>query len=384
MTRIVQVANFVTPSSGGLRTALRHLAEGYASAGHEVVQVVPGPRDRTEQTPWGHRVELRAPEVPGTGYRLHVEPARVQRTLAALEPDRLEVHDRTTLRSLGLWAQRRGVPSVVVSHERLDRWLRQWLPARLPLDRMADRSNSALAGRFDNVVCTTDWAAAEFTRLGVTVRRVPLGVDLDGFTPDRTARPWLAGEREVLLVTASRLSAEKRPDLAVGAAAELLRRGHRVRLVVAGTGPLRSSLERQARGLPVVFAGYVEGRESMARLLGAADVVVAPGPIETFGLAALEALACGTPVVANVHSALPAVLGPAGRGSASTPRCFADAVESLLAVDERLRRRTARQRAEQFPWTATVQGFLDVHRLAGAPATGASAASADARSRVSA
>jgi len=52
MTRIVQVANFVTPSSGGLRTTLRHLATGYAHAGHEVIQVVPGSRDESVEMPW--------------------------------------------------------------------------------------------------------------------------------------------------------------------------------------------------------------------------------------------------------------------------------------------------------------------------------------------
>lgn len=364
MTRIVQVANFVAPGSGGLRTTLRHLAEGYAAAGHDVVQVLPGARDQVEQTAWGRRVQLRAPAVPGTGYRLLSDVRRVGRTLETLAPDRLEVHDRTTLRGLGCWARSRGVPSLVVSHERLDRWLRQWLSPRLPLDSIADRWNAGLADGFDAVLCTTAWAAAEFTRLGTAVRQVPLGVDLDRFRPDRSGRPELAGHSELMLALASWLSREKRPDLAVGAVAELGHRGHRVRLVVAGDGPLRTCLERQATGLPVTFAGYLVDRERLARLLGAADIVVAPGPVETFGLAALEALACGTPVVANVHSALPEVLGPAGRASPSTPRCFADAVEAVLATDERARRRAARQRAQQFPWRATVEGFLDVHGLA--------------------
>ena len=144
---------------------------------------------------------------------------------------------------------------------------------------------------------------------------------------------------------------------------ELVRRGHRVRLVVAGDGPLRRSLEQRAQGLPVELAGHVGGRDAMARLLSAADVVLAPGPVETFGLAALEALACGTPVVCSVHSALPAVLGPAGRACPSSAFCMADRVEELMDVDERVRRRTARRRAEDFPWSRTVSGFLQVHGL---------------------
>ncbi len=136
-----------------------------------------------------------------------------------------------------------------------------------------------------------------------------------------------------------------------------------MRLVVAGDGPLRSALEKRAAGLPVVFAGHVGGRDRMARLLSAADVVLAPGPVETFGLAALEALACGTPVVVNRSSALPSVVGAAGRVCPSSPFCLADAVEDLLTVDKQTRRQAARQRAEAFPWSRTVAGFLEVHRL---------------------
>ncbi|MGY1709668.1 glycosyltransferase [Geodermatophilus sp. SYSU D00758] len=366
MSRVVQVANFVTPTSGGLRTALRALATGYAAAGHEVVQVLPGTRERVTRTPWGRRVELPGRPVPGTGYRVHPSPARVRRALAALRPDRLEVHDRTTLRGLGCWAAAAGVPSLVVSHERLDRWLATVLPVlRGPAaDRLADTANARLAAGFDTVVCTTGWAAAEFARLGVPVQRVPLGVDAGAFRPDRAARPGLAGDAEVLLVLASRLSREKRPELAVGAVAELTRRGRRVRLVVAGDGPLRRSLTRRAAGLPVTFLGHVPDRAVLAGVLGAADAVLAPGPVETFGLAALEAAACGTPVVAHRDSALPSVLGAAGLPAAGSPAGLADAVEELLAGDERVRRARARARAEELPWSATVAGFLGVHGLA--------------------
>ena len=379
MTRIVQCANFVTPTSGGLRTALVQLAQGYAAAGHEVLQVLPGPHDAVTDVPWGKVVSLRAPLVPSTGYRVLPRARQVADVLEGLAPDRLEVHDRTTLRSLGGWAARRGVPSLVVSHERLDRLLRQWLSPRLPLDVLADRSNSALAASYDTVVCTTAWAAEEFRRLGVPhLTTVPLGVDLEHFHPlaaDPALRRTYAADDEVLVLLASRLSREKRPELALDTVAELARRGHRVRLVVAGDGPMRTHLEQHASALPVAFLGFVRDRDRMAALLACADVVLAPGPVETFGLAALEALASGTPVVANALSALREVLGQdAGAGEAvgGTPRCFADAVERVLHQPSRAR--TARRRAEQFPWAATVAGFLDVHRLGSAALTGGAAA----------
>ena len=101
-------------------------------------------------------------------------------------------------------------------------------------------------------------------------------------------------------------------------------------LVVAGDGPLRARLERAARraSLPVRFAGFVTDPKELAILLASADVVIAPGPVETFGLAALEALACGTPVVVSAASALPEVVGTAG--IAVTGEDFAGGVRAIL------------------------------------------------------
>jgi alpha-1,6-mannosyltransferase len=150
---------------------------------------------------------------------------------------------------------------------------------------------------------------------------------------------------------------------------ELVRRGRRVRAVIAGDGPLRGKLERAASGLPITFLGFVTDRAELARLLATADVVVAPGPIETFGLAALEALASGTPVVVDSGSALPEVVGSAGFAVPGEAESFAGAVEALLEVSRERARNAARDRAECFPWTATAEGFLAAHGLSAAPAS---------------
>ena len=61
------------------------------------------------------------------------------------------------------------------------------------------------------------------------------------------------------------------------------------------------------------MVGHLADRSSVAGLLASADVVMAPGPVETFGLAALEALACGTPVVAASTSAVAELVGGVAR-----------------------------------------------------------------------
>ncbi len=366
--RIVRLANFVAERSGGLRTALHQLGAGYLAAGHEPVLVVPGASRTDSRHPYGRLVTMPGPAVPGSGgYRVLAGRRDVARLLDSLAPDRLEVSDRSTLRWAGDWARANGVPSVMVSHESLTGLLTQWGVPRRAVRPLADRLNAATARAYDRVVCTTAWAAEEFRRIGAPdVALVPLGVDLATFHParaDPVVRERYADHTEVLLVHCARLSPEKRPHLAVDALAVLRRRGVPAVLVMAGDGPLRSALTRRAADLPVHFTGFLPGRLAVAALLASADAVLAPGPVETFGLSGLEALACGTPVVANAASALPEVLGPAGEAAAGSPGAFAAAVTRLLAVPEAQRRATARARAERFGWPAAVAGFLAAHSV---------------------
>ncbi|GIJ06928.1 glycosyltransferase [Micromonospora andamanensis] len=193
---------------------------------------------------------------------------------------------------------------------------------------------------------------------------VPLGVDLDTFHPGRAdpaVRRRYADPAEVLLVHCARLSVEKRPELAVDALAQLRRAGVPAVLVMVGDGPRRSALRRRAAGLPVTFTGFLPDRRALAAVLASADVVLAPGPVETFGLAGLEALASGTPVVVNAASALPEVIGSGGLAAEGSPAAIAGAVRELLARPEARRRTAARDRAARFGWPAAVAGFLRAH-----------------------
>ena len=213
------------------------------------------------------------------------------------------------------------------------------------------------------MVCTTAFAREEFERIDATnVMTVPLGVDLDQFHP-RHHSPELrgrwAGPDQVLLVHCGRLSVEKHPHRSIDTVATLREAGVDARLVVVGEGPLRARLQRHAGRLPVDFLGYVGCRDTVAGILASADVALAPGPHETFGLAALEALACGTPAVVSRTSALAEILTTdSGATADNDARAVARAVTTVMGRPERERRHSARQRAEQFSWPRSAQGML--------------------------
>lgn len=363
MMRVAQVANFYGPRSGGLRTAVDRLGAEYCAAGHEVFLIVPGPAaDHTELPSGVTRITVPARQIPFTGGYRAVMPAPVTTLLEQLAPDAIEVSDRFTLRSLGRWGARQGVTTVMISHERLDRLTGQIMPKRLAR-RIADMANRRTAAMYDTVLCTTSFAREEFDRIGAeNVMTVPLGVDLDMFHPNRfctLTRNRLAAPGQLLLVHCGRLSVEKRADRSIDALAALRDSGVDARLVVAGDGPMRTRLQRQAARLPVDFTGFIESRNAVATLLASADVALAPGPHETFGLAALEALACGTPAVVSRTSALTEILtSDSGACADNDPRAIAQAVTGVMDRPEHQRRFCARRRAETFTWPRAAAGML--------------------------
>ncbi|OBA82447.1 alpha-(1-2)-phosphatidylinositol mannosyltransferase [Mycobacterium sp. 1164966.3] len=361
--RVVQVANFYGPRSGGLRTAVDRLGDEYSAAGHEVFLIVPGPHaERSRLSTGVMRITLPAKLIPFTGGYRAVMPGPVKALLEVLRPDALEVSDRLTLRSLGQWGREHGVTTVMISHERLDRLVGQALPHRVTR-KCADIANARTAADYDTVVCTTGFAREEFDRISVTnVATVPLGVDLQTFHPRRRSavlRQTLATPKQMLLVHCGRLSVEKRVDRSIDTLAALRDTGVDARLVVMGEGPLRPRLQRQAAGLPVHFTGFVSSRYAVAALLASADVTLAPGPHETFGLAALESLACGTPAVVSRTSALTEIItADSGASADNHPAAIAHAVREIVSRPELHRRGAARARAEMFTWQRAADGML--------------------------
>ncbi|WP_328523849.1 glycosyltransferase [Kribbella sp. NBC_00359] len=358
--RIAQLANFVGPTSGGMRTAIEHVGQGYVEAGAERIVITPGERDVVIETEFGTVVRMKAPKVGG-GYRLITDPWKVIETLERFRPTTVEISDKSTLLPVARWARKNDIGSILFSHERLDAMLSLRTGRQLGVAAGVGALYKLLSRTYDAVVVTSRYAAAEFDEVTTPLVRIPLGVDLDTFHPS-LAEP--ADDGVLKLVHAGRLSREKSPHLAVATAAELYRRGVRMRMDVYGTGPHLDELVAIAGSGPITFHGYVDGRRTLARHLAEADIALSVCPGETFGLAVLEALAAGTPVVtANTGGGRELVDETCGRWAPANPAALADAVLQLAELPGR--RAAARRRAELYDWNSCIHHMLALHtRLA--------------------
>ena len=370
--RVAQLANFVTPTSGGLRVVVDELARSVLDGGGHRLRLVPGraPDHGPAQPPHvaadgrDRTVAVAGFPLPGSRGRYHVLLHRgtVARALTAFGPDVIEVHDQTTLAWAGRWARRHAVPCLLVAHERLDHVAaRTTHLSPAALERPARRWAARLSHDHDAVVCASDFAAEPFRAAGATnVHRIPFGVDLRTFAPRPRVdeSPWRSGALRLVLI--GRLSREKEPGTALDVLARLGAAGLRTHLVILGHGPLEPSLRARARAerLPVTFLGHVAERGRVAQLLAGADVALAPGPCETFGLGVLEALACGTPVVASDSGAAKELLAPGAGGTGRTADGLARAVRTVLARPDAGGR--ARAHAEQFSWERACAAFAEL------------------------
>jgi glycosyltransferase involved in cell wall biosynthesis len=242
-----------------------------------------------------------------------------------------------------------------------------------PPERVA--IEGAVARGVDQIIATSSDEVFELAGLGVDMRRVsvvPCGVDPRHFTPEGPAMPRRTGYARLALV--SRLVERKGIGNAITAMCEL----PGAELVIAGGPPAeRLGQDPQARRLTALadrlgvadrvhLIGRI-GRDQVPALLRSADVVVCPPWYEPFGMVALEAMACGVPVVASAVGGLVDTVVDGVTGLHVPPRqpqALAAALASLLA-DPRRRAafgRVAVLRARQrYSWDRVAAATVDAY-----------------------
>jgi D-inositol-3-phosphate glycosyltransferase len=240
----------------------------------------------------------------------------------------------------------------------------------------------------ERLVANTPTEARELIDLyGADADRVAVvepGVDLDRFRPGRrnAARRRFGLPADAYVVAfVGRIQPLKAPDVLLRAAADLRVRdpeiGRKLVVAVCG-GPSGSGLERPAAlmelaaelGIPdaVRFLPPQAG-DALAELYRAADLVAVPSHNESFGLVALEAQACGTPVVAAAVGGLVTAVRDGISGvlvDGHDPTDWARVIGSLLGAPGQRTKlsRGALEHAANFSWSRTASGLLAVYREA--------------------
>lgn len=298
---------------------------------------------------------------------------RLRAVFSSVRPDIVHVHSR---RGADLFAGRA--------------CLAEGLPA--VLTRRVDNPEPAFWARFKYrpyraIVAISRAVEAELTvRAGLDqarIRRIPSAVNPHKFLPDRTARARLLAqfalpEDAFVVAVSAQLIERKGHDVLLACLPELVQRHSELRVVCFGDGPLKRRLRRMIAtlglGHHVQLAGF---RRDLPSLLPGVDVLVHPARREGLGVALLEAMSSGVPVVASAAGGIVDVVEPGVEGLLVPPDNARELRAALRRIigDARLRKRMgvagrARVRRD-FSVGLMTERYLDLYRetLAAAHAT---------------
>lgn len=390
---VLDASEWFGPTSGGVRTYLLRKAM-YVERRPELRQtvVVPGARGLVGEGDGVRCYQLGSIPVPRqVPYRALLDRRAVRRIALHERPDIMEAGSPLTvpwlLRGAALELD---VPLVCYHHGLLPHNF-----ARPPGHASGVAALAAAAAwrylrRLDSMFALTlvgsDFAAAELRLAGVerTVR-VPLGVNLARFHPERRAREAETRTRyglptdRPLFGYVGRLSPEKEVELMLRGWPNVVRKCDAA-LVLVGDGPQLRRLAALAEGLPVTFLPFVSDRDELADIMASLDVYLSPGSIETFGLAALEALASGTPVLSADRGGVAELLQRSGAGAVfavGDEAALAEAAVALVSADVTALGARGRLHAErEHDWNITFDRLFAVYAALRSGADPESAAAA--------
>ncbi len=365
LRRLVDTTMLFAPKSGGVKRYLLAKRAWFALARPDIAHtlVVPGASNRDNGR---GVVSVAAARLPfGDGYRWPTSTKRWADRLCELAPSLIEAGDPYAPGRAALDAgERLGVPVVGFCHsdpaQLAALHLGEW--AEPPVRRRWAR----LFRRFDQVVAPSRHIADRLAFAGVpNVVVQPLGVDVETFNPSRAdparlRRALGLSPHVKLLVFAGRPAREKNVDVMLETVARL-GDGHHLLLIGAGATARPQS--------NATFLNYQKDPREVARLLASCDAFLHANPNEPFGLVALEAMACGLPMVATASGGVSEIVdeGVGQLAPHATAHSLAQAVEALFERDLSSLGTAARARVEAlYGWDAVFTGLTGLYeRLTG-------------------
>ncbi|MBA3424139.1 MAG: glycosyltransferase family 1 protein [Rubrobacter sp.] len=366
--RIALFTETFLPSTDGVVTRLRHTLEELNRVGDEVMVFAP----RYGEGPGSyagariHRVHS-VPFPPYPQIKLAPPHPGVARALKRFRPDVVHVVNPIILGVGGVYlARRQKLPLVVSYHTNVATYASFY-----KLDFLIGFAKSAtrfVHNQAHLTLCTSETTMAYLLKEGIKrVRLWPQGVDSRRFRPDLASKRWRrklsdGNPRSQVLLYVGRVASEK----GIERLKEVLDEIPDTRLAIVGDGPARRDLEKVFAGTPTVFTGTLRGR-ALARAYASADVFLFPSTTDTLGMAMIEALASGLPVVAARGGATHEVVADAESGVIYEPDqkgALVDAVRRVLDDDEWRKSlgHGARAAAEERSWdrsTGVLRGYYE-------------------------
>ena len=264
----------------------------------------------------------------------------------------------------------RGVPSIITNHSFLGKSILN--PTYIFLLRASLR-------KVNGFIAVSNAVQKDLEKiLGPRLRNkpihvVPNGIDTNFWKPVEDKEEWKSriGLDGVVITTTSRLTKRKRIDL-IPKLAKILTREYRmtdIKFVIIGDGPERRKIEELIKSYHVQDKVLMVGkqpREKVREYLWASDIYLSPTIYEAFGIAALEALSCGVPVIANNHGGISEIVkhGFTGLISQDDKELLENIVYLLNNVEliEEMGKNARKIVKEKFTWEKITKEIVEIYK----------------------
>jgi glycosyltransferase involved in cell wall biosynthesis len=383
------VTDAYLPSIGGVENHVLYLSAELKRLGHDVVVVTH--KQPPVQNQVACQVESPVPVHRLAGgllvFREHdiaIDPRMVSSFKRLLDQSRFDIVHGQSEGSYIVYealaaARRRGIATVLTRHSVLRNKPAVVRPFLISLTNLLIR-------RADGLIAVSRSCAEESAGFPGPIRVIPNGVDTTEFRPMPAQRQRLRAElgfsdSDIVLGFIGRLHTTKGIPLLLDVFDQLHREDHRLKLLLAGPGPLRAAIEGRARASSGAVK-LLDPRpfDKVAPLLNALDVFAFPSRGEGFGISLLEAMACGLPSVAFGRWGVKELVNDGETGLlVDDPAGFSEKLRRLTSdrtLRERLGQAALRSVEEKFSWprvaAETVTFYRELVRgrvlLAGDPA----------------
>ncbi len=374
--KIVMLTESYYPTRDGVVTCVQTQYDALTAAGHEVVIIAPDPGkhgEKSDKIP--NVIYLKSVELwCYKGYYLPVFPTRIIKILKKVNPDVLHIQGFAFMALKALRASYfMNIPTVLTFHMMVGDAVQYYTPipySEPVVKKLAAYYLKMMVSRPNVVIALTQNSVDELEQYGThmkELRIIPSGVELDRFVPGTDGTPVIEKyglEGKKVLIYMGRVSVEKGVSIIIDALPEL---DDDVVLMVCGKGPAAPDLQNQASKLKVdgrvIFTGFVPDDEVLQHY-AAAKLVVTGSRFETQGLAIIEAMATGLPVVCPNARALGDIIKDGVNGFTFEEDCdCADAIRRGLESGDSFRE-ISRKAAEEFSISSAIAKQVEAYELA--------------------
>ena len=376
---ILMFTNTIAPIAGGLERSIQNFTKEYRKAGHRVIIIAPEFKDQ----PAEEEDVIRIPAIQnfnGTDFSLNLPlPAMMMNKLKDIHPDIIHSHHPFLMGDMALRvAAEYKVPLIFTYHILFEQYMSHWYSGAKRFERFIVTLSMGYSNLADIVFAPSQSIKNLLTRRGVKtpIKVLPTGIYIEDFSNGdgkRLREKLNIAPKTFLIGHAGRLSPEKNLTFLIKSVIHFMKKNKSAEFLLVGTGESEEEIKtlfKKAKLQDRLHATGVLKGQDLIDAYHAMDVFVFSSKSETQGLVLLEAMATGTPVIAEDAPGVRDIIVDYKNGrliQSENTVLFSSVLQWFIELSEENKnslRKSARETAQEFTMDKMAKKALEIYKTA--------------------